>query len=142
MVMDNILVDARDHAVLRIRGRDAYIACLSCDRTVPRHEEPHRDSYVLLLDGRRLCFVIRLHLFEAVNCVGGLVVVDNFVVNAAHQQQVVVSVAFFIRLLRIVAWSSGVRRFDVADIPDEGLIEGARILAPWKRTSIARLRVQ
>jgi len=48
---------------------------------------------------------------------------------------------FLIRLIRIVTWSSWIRRLDVTDVSDESLINGDGVLAPWKRAAIARFRV-
>ena len=86
--------------------------------------------------------MIDFHLFEAVDGICRHVVIDNLVVNAAHQKHVVVSMPLFIALRRIVARAPRLCCFNVADIAHKGLVDGDRVLAPWKGAAVTRLCIE
>jgi hypothetical protein len=90
----------------------------------------------------RVCLVIGLHLLQAFDGISYFIAVDNFIADAAHQEQIVVPVPLFLRLLRVVARPSRACGFDVTHIPYEGLADGDRIRACRERTAIAGFGVQ
>jgi hypothetical protein len=85
------------------------------------NEELSCGSRTILGDWRCSLFMIGFHLDETLDCVGLLVIVDDRMMDAAQQDQIVVAVPVSRGLIYVVAGTTWARRFDVADFSDERL---------------------
>jgi hypothetical protein len=81
-------------------------------------------------------FMTRFHFDKAIYCVGLLVVVDDRVMSAAQQNQIIVTVPLGGGLMWVVTGAARARRFDVADLSNESVTLDDFDRTPWKCAAV------